>query len=94
MTNRQWLAGLSDEKLVNLMRPIVCPPGQKCAPWRRCPPDKLVGCLACWKEWLGRESDKPTTAIYDIIEEHHGCFVQVLKNSITGEMSVGWKENK
>lgn len=28
--------------------------------------------------------------LYDIEEVHHGCTVQVLTNSVTGETSVGW----
>ena len=28
--------------------------------------------------------------IFDIIEIHHNCTVEVLKNTRTGEISVGW----
>lgn len=34
------------------------------------------------------------TGIFDIVEEHDHCHVQVLRNSITGEVSVGWWEEK
>lgn len=35
--------------------------------------------------------EKQTTiAVYDEEELHHGCTVQVLRNSTTGECSVGW----
>jgi len=34
------------------------------------------------------------TNIFDIEEIHPDCTVQILKNSITGEVSVGWWENK
>ena len=30
------------------------------------------------------------TNIYDEEEIHHNCVVQVLRNSVTGEISVGW----
>ena len=30
---------------------------------------------------------------FDVEEVHENCTVQVLRNSITGEVSVGWKEN-
>ena len=33
------------------------------------------------------------TNIFDIVEEYEDCTVQVLKNSITGETSVGWYRN-
>lgn len=35
-----------------------------------------------------------TTNIYDTEEIHHGCTVQILRNSVTGDVSVGWWEEK
>ena len=32
--------------------------------------------------------------IYDRVEEHHNCFVQILTNSVTGEISIGWKKEE
>ena len=37
--------------------------------------------------------DPPETNIYDVEEIHENCTVQILKNSVTGETSVGWWEN-
>ena len=34
------------------------------------------------------------TNLYDIEEIHPNCTVQILKNSVTGEVSVGWWENE
>ena len=34
------------------------------------------------------------TNIYDTEEIHHGCIVQILRNSVTGEVSVGWWKEK
>ena len=34
------------------------------------------------------------TNIFDQEEIHPNCTVQILKNSVTGEVSVGWWENK
>lgn len=34
------------------------------------------------------------TCIYDQCEIHPDCTVQILRNSVTGEVSVGWWENK
>lgn len=31
-----------------------------------------------------------TSGLYDIEEVHENCTVEVWKNSVTGEMSVGW----
>lgn len=34
------------------------------------------------------------TNIFDIEEIHPNCTVQILTNSVTGEVSVGWWENE
>lgn len=34
------------------------------------------------------------TNIFDQEEIHTNCTVQILRNSVTGEVSVGWWENK
>ena len=36
---------------------------------------------------------KVETNLYDRVEEYHDCTVQVLTNTITGEVSVGWWPN-
>lgn len=44
-----------------------------------------------------QEGKKPITVetnIYDTEEIHHGCIVQILRNSVTGETSVGWWKEK
>ena len=33
-------------------------------------------------------------SVYDECEQHDDCTVQILHNSITGEYSIGWWENK
>lgn len=33
------------------------------------------------------------TNIFDIEEIHENCTVQVWRNSVTGEVSIGWWEN-
>lgn len=32
--------------------------------------------------------------IYDVEEVHDNCVVQILKNTVTGDMSVGWWEKE
>jgi len=32
--------------------------------------------------------------VFDVEEIHNNCTVQILKNSVTGETSVGWWENE
>lgn len=90
MTNRQYLNTLDDTMLLKVVKPLNCPPGTD---FCRHKFDE-VPCEDCWFEWLGAECDRPITAIYDVVEEHKNCTVQVLKNSVTGEMSVGWKKNE
>lgn len=34
-----------------------------------------------------------TTSFFDVEELHPNCTVQILRNSVTGEMSLGWWEN-
>ena len=47
-------------------------------------------------QWNRRVGDPPTkngqieTNIFDIEEIHHNCTVQILRNSVTGERSIGW----
>lgn len=33
------------------------------------------------------------TSMFDQEEIHRNCTVQILKNSVTGEISIGWWEN-
>ena len=44
-----------------------------------------------------QEGKKPIaveTNIYDQEEIHHGCAVQILRNSVTGDVSIGWWKEK
>ena len=35
-----------------------------------------------------------SVGIFDEVEEHDDCTVQILRSSVTGEISVGWRENR
>lgn len=39
------------------------------------------------------DSPSVETNIFDVEEIHENCTVQVLKNRVTGEISIGWWEN-
>lgn len=46
----------------------------------------------------GKMSEEPkiigiSTNLFDEVEIHENCTVQILRNSVTGEISVGWLEN-
>ena len=61
-------------------------------------PDELCDMYLAAQETLAFTGDfsdpmpepKIEIPIYDIEEIHHGCTVQVLTSSVTGESSVGW----
>lgn len=38
------------------------------------------------------EPVKVESNVFDIVEEHHNCLVQILRNSVTNEISFGWKK--
>lgn len=39
---------------------------------------------------LTEKENEVEMALFDEEETHYGCTVQVLKNSVTGEVSIGW----
>ena len=56
--------------------------------FRRDNPNKWIGCAL---EEEPSEWHIPTeTNIYDQEEIHENCTVQILRNSVTGETSIGW----
>ena len=72
----------------------------------QCPWLKCLGCGVTFKpipadllifdkpEWCPiYEYSDVKTNVFDQIEEHPNCTVQILKNSVTGEISVGWYPN-
>ena len=61
------------------------------APCRGCMQD---GVLTRWtEERSGYRAGKVETNLFDIVEEHHDCTVQILRNSVTGERSFAWYPN-
>ena len=51
-------------------------------------------CYACYMQPEPEQMrhEYLSSNLYDIVEEHEHCHVQVLKNSVTGEISRGWWE--
>lgn len=42
---------------------------------------------------FAKDTDVPSkieTNVFDVEEIHHNCTVQILRNSVTGEQSIGW----
>ena len=59
--------------------------------------NEYIACNMAISALEKQEGKKPIaveTSIYDQEEIHHGCTVQVLRNSVTGETSVGWWKEK
>ena len=38
--------------------------------------------------------DETDAQAFDVVERHKNCTVEILRNSLTGEESVGWWENE
>jgi len=63
--------------------------------------EKIKPCVGVLGEWaeavdmaiLALEA-QTEFRIYDQEEIHHNCVVQVLTNSVTGDTSIGWWEEK
>ena len=45
-------------------------------------------------DYMPTEVKSVDTIIYEEVERHDNCTVQILKNPITGELSVGWWDNE
>lgn len=50
--------------------------------------------ISALEKQVGKKTIIVETNIYDTEEIHHGCTVQILRNSVTGDVSVGWWEEK
>lgn len=50
--------------------------------------------ISALEKQKGKKPIAVETNIYDQEEIHHGCTVQILSNSVTGDVSVGWWEEK
>lgn len=48
----------------------------------------------CPLKECGQHKPQVSVSIYDQEEIHHNCTVQVLTNSVTGDVSVGWWKEK
>ena len=72
-----------------------------------CPCIKAWGCGAKYKpipsdilelskpDWCPiRDPNKNVEVnVFDIVEEYPNCMVQILKSSVTGQISIGWRPN-
>ena len=71
---------------------------QEPEPWEPQLNSAAYGALDMAISALGKQEGKKPLAvetnIYDQEEIHHGCTVHVLSNSVTGEVSVGWWQEK
>lgn len=71
-----------------------------CTFTRYCPDCGQALNWSFWAEKLNRKEDKAALPakvkinFFDEEELHSNCTVQILKNSVTGETSVGWWENE
>ena len=56
---------------------------------------EICPCASCseYDKWEPQEEHIDSIGIYDVVEEYPNCTIQILKNSITGEESIGWFNN-
>ena len=56
---------------------------------------EICPCAFCseYDKWEPQEEHIDSIGIYDVVEEYDNCTVQLLRNSITGEESIGWFNN-
>ena len=62
--------------------------------WRR---HKCSNCGAKYNTYeniVGRKKAAIRTNLFDLREVHENCTVEILTNSMTGEVSVGWWKGK
>ena len=83
MTNADRVREMSDVELAKVLCCQNNKTGYEC--------ESETSCERCTLEWLQQESE---VNVYDEEEIHDNCTVQILKNSATGEISVGWWENE
>ena len=56
---------------------------------------EICPCASCseYDKWEPQEEHIDSIGIYDVVEEYPNCTIQILRNSITGEESIGWFNN-
>ena len=54
---------------------------------------KIAGIKAMQNALLELANTTVEINVYDEVELHENCTVEILRNSITGEQSIGWWEN-
>lgn len=89
MTNREaieFLKNMIDRESIG----FVCPKGDGDVAIWQYHVESLQMAIAALEKQEGKEPIAVETNIYDTEEIHHGCTVQVLHNSVTGDVSVGW----
>ena len=55
---------------------------------------KIAGIKAMQNALLELANTTVEINVYDEVELHENCAVEILRNSVTGEESVGWWENE
>ena len=56
---------------------------------------EICPCAFCseYDKWEPQDEQIDSIGIYDVVEEYDNCTVQILRNSITGQESIGWFNN-
>lgn len=83
---------MTNKEAIDVLRGVKLFFGRDCIPNET--PQAIDMAIAALEKQEGKKPIAVETNIYDQEEIHHNCTVQVLTNSVTGEVSVGWWEEK
>ena len=86
----EFLKNMIDRESVG----FVCPQGSGDVAILQYHVEALNMAISALEKQEGKKPITVETNIYDQEEIHHGCIVQVLRNSVTGDVSVGWWKEK
>lgn len=70
------------------LKPFGCGAANKQIPW-----DFITWGRPNWCPVEQIDDDRVELNVFNEIEVHENCTVEILRNSITKQISIGWKEN-
>lgn len=81
---------MENREAIEILKRKIHDPVPKAAVGAREENEAIYMAISALEKQEGKKPLAVETNIYDQEEIHHNCAVQVLRNSVTGEVSVGW----
>lgn len=78
---------MTNKEAIEILRGVKSFFGRDCIPNET--PQAIDMAISALEKQVGKKPIAVETNIYDTEEIHHSCTVQVLHNSVTGDVSVG-----